>query len=97
MPKDVLLGNDLDLVFRNGDLVVGESTEQHQQLLLLNDKGHIKHAPIAGVGIGGYLNDDNLGELHGEIQQQFERDGLRITKLKIFENGRLEINAGYEG
>jgi hypothetical protein len=96
MPKDILLGDDMDLVFRNGDLVMGESTEQHKKLLLLNDKGHMKQAPAYGVGIGGYLNDDNLGELHGEIQQQFEKDGMRITKLKIFENKTIEVEAHYE-
>lgn len=96
MPTDILLGDDMDLVFRNGDLVIGESTEQHKKLLLLNDKGHMKHAPQYGVGIGGYLNDDNLGELHGEIQEQFEKDGMRITKLKIFENRTIEVEAHYE-
>lgn len=96
MPTDIFLGDDLDLVFRNGDLVIGDSTDQHQQLLLLNDKGHMKHAPAYGVGIGAFMEDDNLGELHGEIQQQFERDGMRITSLSILEDGTVDVEAYYE-
>lgn len=96
MPTDILLGDDLDLIFRNGDLVVGESTEQHQKLLLVNDKGHMKHAPFAGVGIMNYTNDDVLGELYGEIQRQFEIDGMVIHKLEIRGVDDVDLEASYE-
>ena len=93
---DILLGEDLDLVFRNGDLVIAESTEQHQKLILLNDKGHVKQHPLTGVGIMGYVNDDNLGGLYQEIQKQFDYDGLRVDRLDIYEDGTMNIKASYE-
>ena len=96
MPTDIILGDDLDLVFRNGDLIVGESTEQHQKLLLVVEKGHIKQFPFVGVGIGSYINDDNLGGLYQEIEQQFSLDGAKITKREIYEDGEINLEATYE-
>ena len=96
MPTDILLGEDLDLHFRNGDLVAGESSEQHQKLLLVVDKGHIKQFPFVGVGIGSFLLDDNLGGLHQEIEQQFNLDGAKIQKREIYEDGTMNIEASYE-
>jgi hypothetical protein len=96
MPKDILLDEYFDLQFKNGDFVVGESTEQHKALLLLANKGEIRYYPWAGVGLGNFINDEELVGAEQEIQKQFELDGMRITKLRIYENGKLEIDASYE-
>ena len=95
MPKDYLLDDDFDLKIANGDFVVGESTAQHQQLLLLLEKGELRQYPRTGVGIKNFLNDDNLGDLYQEIHKQFKADGLNIEKLKIYNDGRVDVDAKY--
>lgn len=100
MPNDILLDNSLDLVFVDGDLVIGESTRQHQQLLLLTHKGELREFPTVGVGIQDWVLDDNPGSLNGEIKRQFEGDGMDVqqVKLKVTGGGNissLEIEAVY--
>lgn len=95
MPQDYLHDDDFDLKIENGDFVVGESTQQHQQLLLLLEKGELRQYPKTGVGLKTFLNDDNIGDLNQEIQKQFEADGMTISKLKIFSDGKAEIAAVY--
>jgi len=92
--QDYLL-DDFDLAIDNGDFVVGESTSQHQQLLLLLNKGELRQYPKTGVGAITFSNDDQLGGLYTEIQQQFEADGMQIEKLVVNSNGTVDIKARY--
>ena|ERR1022692_3067775 len=81
---DFILGSDFDLVIENGDFKVDESTLQHQQLLLLANKGEIKQSPTDGVGINNYLLEDGgVDDLKHVIQEQFEGDGMEIHSMKI--------------
>jgi hypothetical protein len=95
MPKDILL-NDDDLLFINGDLVVRDSTLQHQKHLLLVQPGELREFPTVGVGLVNFLNDDALDDLGAAIQREFENDGMIVKKLDVYENGKLEIDASYE-
>ena len=92
---DILLDNDGDLMFADGDLVCGESTAQHQQLLLMINKGELKQHPLTGIGAESYLLDDDYLKLKHEIEAQFERDGMTIKQIQI--NDKIQINAEYEG
>jgi hypothetical protein len=86
-----------DLAIKNGDLVIGESTLQHQRLLLLATKGGFKQNPTVGVDISSYMLDDSsVDELHGDIQQQFETDGMKVSSItgKTVEN--TVIKADYK-
>lgn len=56
---DILLDETGDLAIKNGDLVIGESTLQHQRILLLATKGGFKQHPTTGVDIQSYLLDDS--------------------------------------
>jgi hypothetical protein len=96
MPTDILLDENDDLRIENGDLVVGESTMQHQRHLFLGDKGHFRNSPISGIGISNYQNDDELGELYGEIQKQFELDGQEVGEIEILRNGKIKVEGEYE-
>lgn len=99
MPYDILLDSDFDLLFVDGDMVIGESTEQHQRLLLVCEKGEIREFPACGVGINSYMLDDNPGSLNGEIKRQFERDGMKVdaVKSKVVAGNLtgLELQASY--
>jgi hypothetical protein len=96
MPNDYLLTDDFDLKIANGDFVVGESSAQHQQLLLLLEKGELRQYPQTGVGVKNFLNDDNLSGLHQEVVKQFKADGLTINRLKIYNDGQMELDANYQ-
>ena len=84
-----------ELRIAGGDLVMGESSEQHVEHLLLAQKGEYKQFPLTGVGILNYLNAP-LGsvrrlELEREIRLQLEADGVRNAAVKVTPEGRVEI------
>lgn len=92
--QDLLLDDGGDLSITNGDLVIGESTQQHQQLLLASAKGEFKENPTATVGIMNYLESENVGEMLGEIKRRFSDDGMTVNSLSIA-NENILIDASY--
>lgn len=95
---DILFDTDGDLMIRNGDLVVGDSTYQHVQGLLLHQKGHYKFDPLIGVGIENFLNDEvQNSELLKEVRTALEADGFIVKVLYIQEDGKLKIDGQYRG
>lgn len=95
---DILQGPDGDLLISGGDLVVGESTQQHQQELIVAKKGQLRHAPQVGVDAESWLMDDELEslEFRHQVAGEFERDGMVIEELKITAHGKINIKANYE-
>jgi hypothetical protein len=93
--NDVKLNSVLDLDIANGDLVTGEATEQHQQLLLTTVKGDWKENPTIAVGLFGFLKDNDAEGLLGEIKQEFERDGMRVDSLS-FDGQNVNVIASYQ-
>lgn len=95
--KDILLGADGDVLIREGDLVIGSSTQQHQRLLLLLAPGGLKLHPTVGVDVYSYLLDDNKpDELTRVIQREYEKDGLKINKVNGNTAAELTIIANYK-
>lgn len=92
--NDILIDENYDLKIASGDFVVGECLNQQVGLLLLATKGCIRQHPNVGVGLNGYLLDNNSDELTREIRAQFKADGLRITNLEI-NNGDITIAAAF--
>jgi hypothetical protein len=93
---DLLLAADFDLLIVNGDFSPGQASEQHQQLILVLEPGSLKSSPSCGVGLGSYVNDDQPSEvLKKSIQQQFEADGMKISKLRVDSLNNIEIKAEY--
>ncbi|WP_267402801.1 MULTISPECIES: hypothetical protein [unclassified Chryseobacterium] len=95
MPVDILLNENFELQFANGDFVFGESTYEHQRTLLLADKGEIKLFPKNGVGVRRYLEHDGSEELAREIRQEFYADGMTVNGIKIGEDLEINIDADY--
>lgn len=92
---DIMLDENFDLQIKDGDFVIGESTAQHQELLLIAQKGEFKEFPTVGVGIMDYaLEDSNTDELIQEISNQFSVDGMKVTDIEII-NKEIKINAEY--
>ena len=91
---DILLDETFDLLIAGGDLVTGESTEQHQELLLLTQKGDWKEDTTVGVGVKQYLKDEDSFTLLGTVKKEFERDGMKVLKVGK-QDGKLIANAVY--
>jgi len=95
MPYDVLL-NDFDLIFAKGDLVVGESTEQNQALLLMTNAGEWRESPMVGVGLSRFLNDETDGAaLAASVKIAFEQDGMRVSRVFAAANQTIQVDATY--
>lgn len=96
--NDIMLDDNYDLQIVGGDLVVAESTRQHQALLLLTEPGQIDQYPTAGIGLMGWLLDDDsdTNTLRHAIESQFKADGMRIEKLDLTQLPTVKITAVYE-
>ena len=95
MPTDILLDDKLDLRIENGDFVVDESTYQHQQLLLMMEKGELKNFPTTGVASKRYLESGNPSNYAREIRQEFIADGMKVNEINISENLEITVEANY--
>lgn len=84
-----------DLLF-DGDLVLHDATNIHQQDILLAAKGHYRQFPDVGVDLGSWIEDDANGDLAFEIRREFEKDGMKVERLKVLENGEADIKAVYK-
>lgn len=95
-PGDIMLDATNDLLIEDGDFVVADATEQHQNCLLLANKGDYKTQPMLGVGIFMYINDDEPQDMMREIRTQFTNDGMEITKMSVRLPSTVTIEAIYK-
>ena len=95
MPNDILLDENFNPIITNGDFTIGESTYQHQKMLLFADKGQFKADPLVGVGSRRFLETSNHNDFAREIRQEFMADGMIIQSLKITEDLQINIDAQY--
>lgn len=94
---DFALDENFDLLIKDGDFVIIESTMQHQSLLLLTTKLSWRPVPFVGVGTVDFLLDDNgTLDLESEIQKQFELDGMRVQSVTATDMENVEIKAEYK-
>jgi len=92
---DFLLDDDLDLIIKDGDLSLGESTAQHQKTLILADKGDFKEVPMRGVGAHRFLEDHAPDSLAREIRTEFSADGMTVNKIQIASDLTIQVDANY--
>jgi hypothetical protein len=93
----------VDLLITAGDLSIldqdfkfGFSDEQHQEHLLIAQKGSVKQFPETGVGIENYLLADDVNAMLREIRHQFQADGMQVLSVTYDENTHaLTYDAGY--
>lgn len=93
---DILLSEDFDLKIALGDFSAGESTAQHQQQLILNNKGDFKQNPTTCVGVVDYLDDEHFFELVRAISVEFSRDGMDVKSITISPGGVINSDAYYQ-
>jgi hypothetical protein len=93
--NDILLNTDGGLSIKNGDFDIGFSDNQHQEHILLANKGEYKEFPEIGVGIHAMLGDDDYTDMLIEIKKNLEYDGMKIKNVRFDENGNLDIDGAY--
>lgn len=93
---DILLSKTGDLEIQNGDIIFGYSDNQHQEHILLANKGDYKEFPELGVGINNMLNEDDFMPFLIESKKNLEYDGMKINNIKFEENGNLNIDGYYK-
>lgn len=92
---DILLDNFGDLDLTGGDLNISYSDNQHQEHILLANKGEFREFPEIGVGIDKMLSDDDYVPILIEMKKNLEYDGMKIKNIKIDDNGNLDIDGSY--
>ena len=76
-------------------LKLGNTLEQNKALLLIAAPGDFKLNPTLGVGIEDILLDDELTFWRHRIRQEFSKDKLNITRLDVYTNKPIKIDAQY--
>lgn len=92
---DILSDDSNDLIIKDGDFLIGESTRQHKKDLLLAQKGEYKQSPGTGIGIADFLEDDNFAGIDVEIQKQYELDGMKVNSIAVYNDGTIKDDASY--
>jgi hypothetical protein len=90
--NDILLDDDGELQFRNGDLLIGESDGQHIQDILIASPGHYKQTPLLGGSLIMGLNGANTVDFKRDLRLQLESDGYEVATLN-FNNDQINIDA----
>lgn len=94
--KDLIKDTDGDVTIMADDLFIGTSDQQHQQDLIMTEKGAIKQFLDVGVGAVKYLEAEDPGDLLREISLQFTADGMQVDEVKILDDGRISVISNYE-
>ena len=90
---DILCNEDGEVICLGGDFVIGESTIQHQADILTACEGEYKQFPTCGVGLSGFLNDEDRRPLVRKIRIQLTSDKMLVSAVSFKEV--LRINATY--
>ena len=85
-----------DILFdKDGNLVgTDESSTQHQNDIIVQQKGWSKFYPQLGVGISEFVGSEGSLDLINAIQVEFSRDGMDVENINIT-NEKIKINASY--
>lgn len=78
-------------------MVVGNILNQNQAIILMANPGDLKFNPTLGVGMGEALLGDDLLEYRHSIRKQFAKDGMTVTKLDLYNDKPITIDAKYTG
>jgi len=84
MTKDIIIDDDGDLIFADGDFTIKNSEEQHAVLVINLSAGSLKQFPTCGVGIAQYLGSSGKSlELKRNMSVQLLNDGFTNVEVTI--------------
>jgi hypothetical protein len=93
--NDILLDENMDLLIRDGDFVIGDCLNQQINCLLQAVPGAYKQSITTGVGIDSFILDTASDELNRTIRQQFKKDKLSVKSISIT-NEKINLVAEHE-
>jgi len=93
--NDIRLDDSEDIDLSGGDLMITESTAQHQRQLILNNKGDFKENPTICTGAFGYFDDEHYRGLIRAISVEFCRDGMDVKEVTLAPEGTINSIAVY--
>ena len=85
--QDILLDEHDNLLIDRGDWQLGDSHQQHEQLILTSMPGEWKENPETGVGLALSQHGVIDGFIKRTIAVQLEADGFKLDHLQITEKG----------
>ncbi len=77
-------------------VILGNTLEQNKAFLLLAQPNDLKGNPTLGVGIEDLLLSGDLLEYRHKIREHFNRDGLIVDTLDLYNLQNINIEAHYE-
>lgn len=91
---DMLLDDDLDLIIENKDVVIGESDQQHSELITITFPGELKESPLTGFAAEKKLKSVYYSgkQFVRDLKAQHEADGYVDPEITFNNKGELEIN-----
>lgn len=94
---DILFDTETgDVIIENGDLKVGDPTFYHVHDLLMAERGFYKFNPTIGISISQFINEEvNSEELIRQVRLGLERDGFKVVKLVLNNDGTFDIDGNY--
>lgn len=80
---DILVDENGELLFADGDLAVGDATLFHTRDILATQPGEYKQFPTIGAGIADYIGDEDINELIRAGRRSLINDGQKVESFKI--------------
>jgi hypothetical protein len=77
-------------------LVVGNTLNQNQALILVANPGEFKFYPTLGIAIDELILDDDYLRFRNRIREHFLKDKLKVKFLELSQGKPLKISASYE-
>jgi len=93
--KDIMVDEQDELLFADGDFVVADSEQQNQLHLVDSSKGEYKRNPEIGANLIEMLADENPKDAIIELKKQLVYDGADVRNIK-YKEGILTIDAKYK-
>ncbi|KGO88374.1 hypothetical protein Q765_00185 [Flavobacterium rivuli WB 3.3-2 = DSM 21788] len=76
-------------------IVVGNTLQQNKALILITHQGEVNSKPDIGVGFEDSLMSNEYLEYRHKIREHYAKDGLNVSRLDLYENKPIVIDADY--
>lgn len=77
-------------------LVVGNTLNQNQALIIISNPGEFAFSPTLGVAIDELILDNDYLRMRHRIREHFAKDGMKVKNVELSENRPLKLDASYE-
>lgn len=92
---DILMDENSNILFENGDFKIGHSDFLHVKYLLLFEKGTVKNSPLTGCALRRKLNTKTAAadilKMRKEVRLQLTADGYRVQQVSIV-NSQFKVD-----